>query len=435
MALLETELKIVKVFELFTLNLGLPNYQRPYRWTAKSTNTLFQDIFEAFENQLIEYRLGTVILHKHNDHYDIVDGQQRLTTLAILLFSLGHKDSGLLESKYNALSYGSIQSNCGILKRRINDTKKENDQSELKDFILNHCSFVQIVTDNEQDAFQFFDSQNSRGKELAPHDLLKSYHLREMKDEGNQFKVKIVNRWESLNSDDLEDLFKNYIFPLVQWYRGYDGLGYSTKKIDSFKGIRESSTTNHAFYHKASHLYVEQFNGIGNREFIGATKINEFQLTQPLIAGKRFFLYTDHYGQLLETIQDLIKTFHSAEEIPEKRSGDIYIKQLYECALLFYIDRFGIKTLNKSVYNFFYTWSYSLRLVMKAVYPETINKYALGMHEKINNGISAFKLMSEMADPEGLNLILLQKPEVPDENKEKYIFIWDAIQKRNGWEV
>ena len=69
---------------------------------------------------------------------------------------------------------------------------------------------VQIVTDSEQEAFQFFDSQNTRGKELAPHDLLKSYHLREMDKESEDLKVQIINQWENINTNILKDLFSIY---------------------------------------------------------------------------------------------------------------------------------------------------------------------------------------------------------------------------------
>jgi hypothetical protein len=53
-----------------------------------------------------------------------------------------------------------------------------------------NCSFVRIVTYIEQEAFQFFDSQNTRGKSLEPHDLLKSYHLREMTDLSAEMEVR-----------------------------------------------------------------------------------------------------------------------------------------------------------------------------------------------------------------------------------------------------
>lgn len=86
MALVQDELKITKLKDLFTINLTLPSYQRPYSWSVKSTNTLFIDTYEAFKNGINEYRLGSIILHKENPKkYNIVDGQQRLTTLSILL--------------------------------------------------------------------------------------------------------------------------------------------------------------------------------------------------------------------------------------------------------------------------------------------------------------------------------------------------------------
>ena len=298
---------------------------------------------------------------------------------------------------------------------------------------MNQCTIVQIVTDSEQEAFQFFDSQNSRGKELAPHDLLKSYHLREMNSEDENQKIKIINSWENMNQDDLDDLFRNYLYPLTQWYKGKEGLGYSSSKIDSFKGIKGVNIYNYAIYHKASNLYVEQFNANGSNELLASRFLNQFQLTQSLIAGKRFFNYTLHYGKLLEKIQKQINSFHDHDQVPRKRSGDVYIMQLYECSLLFFADRFGLESLTKSVMQQLYSWSYSLRLTMNAVYPQTINKYAKGQHKRINYGMDMFSAISEMTDPEELKLLVLTKPDIDDNNKEKYKAVYKLLCEWNGW--
>lgn len=292
---------------------------------------------------------------------------------------------------------------------------------------------VQIVTDSEQEAFQFFDSQNSRGKELAPHDLLKSYHLREMTNEDEKQKVEIINSWENINQDDLDALFKNYLYPIIQWYKGKEGLDYSLDKIDSFKGIKGANIYNYAIYHKASNLYVERFNADGVNELLSLKYLNQFQLSQPFIAGKRFFNYIIHYGKLLEKIQKQINHFHDSAQVPSKISGDIYIKRLYECSLLFFADRFGIDSLTQSVMQQLYSWSYSLRLAMKAVYPQTINKYAKGKHERANKGIDMFAEISEMDDPEGLKLLPLTKPDINDSNKEKYKAVYALLCEWNGW--
>ena len=161
--------------------------------------------------------------------------------------------------------------------------------------------------------------------------------------------------------------------------------------------------------------------------------MNQFQLTQPLIAGKRFFNYTLHYGKLLEKIQKQINRFHDHDQVPRKRSGDVYIMQLYECSLLFFADRFGLDSLTKSVMQQLYSWSYSLRLTMNAVYPQTINKYAKGQHERINYGMDMFSAISEMTDPEELKLLVLTKPDIDDNNKEKYKAVYKLLCEWNGW--
>ena len=433
MALIQDELKITKLKELLNIKLVLPSYQRPYSWSVKSANTLFIDTYEAFKDGINEYRLGSVILHKEcSEKYNIVDGQQRLTTLSILLYCLDYCNQSLLKEKYSKLSNDVILTNFGVLSKRVNELNHDEGE-KYKNYLLNQCTMVQIVTDSEQEAFQFFDSQNSRGKELAPHDLLKSYHLREMRSEDENQKVKIINRWENMNQDDLDNLFKSYLYPLIQWYKGKDGLGYNSSKIDYFKGIKGTNIYDYAIYHKASNLYVEQFNANGSNELIAFKQLNQFQLTQPVIAGRRFFNYTIHYGILLEKIQKQINEIYNKDEIPDKRSGDIYIKQLYECSLLFFADRFGIESLTKYVIQQLYSWSYSLRLAMNAVYPQTINKYSKGQHKRANYGINMFSEISEMSDPEELKLLVLKKPDIADNNKEKYKAVYKLLSEWNRW--
>lgn len=434
MSLLKDELQITNIQDLLHMNLSLPSYQRPYRWKRESTNTLFLDTYHAYKEDLNEYRLGSIILHKDNDRYNIVDGQQRLTTLSILLYCLGEKEQGLLQERYNQASNNVIVNNFRVLSKRVNELEKH-EQNQYKEYLLQQCTVVRIVTDSEQDAFQFFDSQNSRGKELAPHDLLKSYHLREMHDEDEDQKIKVINTWEDINQDRLEELFKIYLYPLTQWYKGNNGLGYSSNKIDVFKGIKNTNVYNFALYHKASNLFVEQFNDSGSNELLAAGTLNQFQLTQPLIAGKRFFHYTFHYEKLLRKIEALITKNHDLAEVPKIRSGDLYTKQLYECVLLFFSDHFGIENLSESVRNQLYSWSYSLRLAMYAVYPETINKYAQGKHERLNEHLNVFSKISDMHDADDIKLLDLEQPIPVDGSRAKYQAITNMIEKENRWNV
>lgn len=61
---------------------------------------------------------------------------------------------------------------------------------------------VVFVLADLSEAFQFFDSQNARGRDLDPHDLLKAFHLREFASHEVELKAASVAHWEGLPSDD-----------------------------------------------------------------------------------------------------------------------------------------------------------------------------------------------------------------------------------------
>lgn len=392
-------------------NLGIPEYQRPYKWSPQSVLTLINDIYTAFKNNMLEYRIGTVVLHNTPTQLNIVDGQQRLTTLAILFFAINELginelSSSLLDAKYNQLSSEAIVRNLSVISKRLMDFEKQELKS-YSNYLLDHCTVVKIVTKDEQEAFQFFDSQNSRGKELAPHDLLKSYHLREMNDESERLKIDIVNTWESTKQSELENLFADNLFPLIRWYKNKNGLNYSIKQIDAFKGIKKSNNYNFSIYNKASNLYVEKFNYEGLYELASGKALNQFQLTQPLIAGSRFFKYTQHYLNLYKTLEKRIFHSFNENEIIQSGSGDHYIYNLFINILMFYVDRFNINSLTETRLLFFYKWAYSLRVCMKAVYRESINKYARGKSDRLNIGLNLFSVISDMQDPMELDTIIL----------------------------
>lgn len=70
---------------LKNITLKIPEYQRPYKWSAKNANQLLDDIQEAMLDNKEFYRVGTLILHYDGKAYNIVDGQQRMITFALLL--------------------------------------------------------------------------------------------------------------------------------------------------------------------------------------------------------------------------------------------------------------------------------------------------------------------------------------------------------------
>lgn len=456
---MDTQIRIVNINEIISnIKLTIPEYQRPYRWTEDSALALFSDLYAAYIRKKKEYRIGSVILHEENAQkennatiYNIVDGQQRLTTITILLYCLNKSTNhlncnySLLNSNFNQLSFSAIKKNYNVLQQKVNSLEKE-ETSFFLDYVLNSCTLVQIITNDEQQAFQFFDSQNSRGKPLAPHDLLKAFHLREMTGESEETIVETVKDWENTDQGSLKKLFEFNLYPLVRWYKKLDGLYYSEKKIKVFKGIQNSNKYNYSFYHRAANLFVENINNNSLHELFQNNKLCQFQLTQPIIAGRRFFEYTKHYNKLKSEILKLIEyyrcTDENNEESPKKLvflsisgNGDKYVQDLFLNALIFYADRFNIKELTFPRIMFFYKWAYSLRLCLVAVYKESINKYALGKHELLNSGLNIFERISEMINPEEIESIYIdiskvEKSKVKD--KEQYKKIFDMVVGNNG---
>ena len=195
---------------LESVNLAIPNYQRPYKWTAKNAIQLLDDIIEAKNENKKEYRVGTLILHydKDNDIYNIVDGQQRVTTFSLLLFALlEEKEIKFLNQQVtdNPYTHENVTNNYRAFERRrdamaetqtnenssdgerTDETeKKRTDRNvkELREYIENQCELIVVITYDISEAFQFFDSQNARGKKLythseafKPYKELKNYYL------------------------------------------------------------------------------------------------------------------------------------------------------------------------------------------------------------------------------------------------------------------
>ena len=182
---------IKKIDKVLENELIIPEYQRPYRWTEENVRQLLTDVHESWRLGKNSYRIGSIILHTENNHLNIVDGQQRLTTILLVLVALGSNIGKELRSK---LKYNHIDSKLVISKNKsfIDKWIVENIKNEKDDFckyLTQYCEFVEIKVKDLSEAFQMFDSQNGRGKELEAYNLLKAYHIRAM--EANTFAEKV----------------------------------------------------------------------------------------------------------------------------------------------------------------------------------------------------------------------------------------------------
>lgn len=423
------------------INLSIPEYQRPYKWTARNAIQLLDDIIEAHKANKEVYRVGTLILHKHNDkdeQYDIVDGQQRTITFALLLCALYELEGKNIVGSHatdpnwkidffeqevfnNQFNQHNIPANLNVYRRRlmgagnINKDDQLRSMIRLREYIENHCELIVVITHTLSEAFQFFDSQNARGKALYPHDLLKAYHLREMADIDAQKTEQIVSEWEKIPQHELSELFGKYLYRLKEWINGSWAKELNEHNIYKFKGVKRSDHTPYAQFYKSAYSYAEFVNNSAMPFVSGNRDINAFQLNTPIIAGKPFFEYTDHYYKLLADIRDNDqyagfyvngnKIVATLDTYYKKGTGNEIARLLFNTALLLYVDRFCPATYPTQadtddfemfvVYAFI--WAYSLRAQYQNLGWHSAQNYILGRSEQImkKNSFNIYKLISD----------------------------------------
>lgn len=431
-----------KVLE--NVELVVPNYQRPYKWTAKNAIQLLDDIIEAKNANKKVYRVGTLILHhdEKDNSYNIVDGQQRITTFALLLLALLEKNIYFLNEFFgdNPFTRENVANNYRAFIRRrdamtdmrtkevahtltedraIEVLSDDRNVSDLRDFIENQCEIIVVITNDISEAFQFFDSQNARGKKLFPHDLLKAYHLREMNDLGVDDTVKIVKRWEDMNQNELADLFGEYLYRVREWLRGNKAWELNEHNIDKFKGINKGDNSPYAQFFKGAYAYADMVNMSAMPFVSGMRNLNPFQLEAPIVAGKPFFDYASHYFNILKDIQNndkYVGYFVNGNVIVQtldlrkyrNGTGNRITRKLFDLAALLYVDRFcPEKPTNKDLDLFEqflvldFVWAYSLRAQYSNLGWLSAQNYIMG-NPNIINSFNLYKSIAEASTPEAL---------------------------------
>lgn len=404
--------EIKTIVEIFKQeNLTIPEYQRPYKWTVKNTNQLIDDILLHQEKS--KYRLGTMVVHNNNGELEIVDGQQRFIT--ILLIAKVLSDSNFVDRDVshfltylkfsNTISHKNIAKNYQAVISRASDIVNE----KFAKFFSEQCEMVQIVLKSESEAFQFFDSQNARGKDLEPHDLLKAFHLREMNESESSEKIAVVSQWEDIKSEDLAKLFALYLYPIRQWSKGQSARYFSKSDIDIFKGInlKKSPAYPYAQTLRMLESFTQHYKNSPDRLFDNQDVHFPFQLSQTMINGRHFFDMVSYYQKSKDNLFKELKENEQTNRIIsildnqeyKHRTGDKYVRRLFDSAVLFYWDKFGLIEIEKAV-KVIFLWAYQIRLTKHSVFIESIDNHA-------TQGIKLFNKIYEATHPKEITQLLI----------------------------
>lgn len=413
--------------ELFRMKLSIPIYQRPYVWSTDNVEQMLSDIKKSMDHGKESYRLGSIILHENN----IVDGQQRVTTLSLVRLALQEKQNADYpngcELKYNhTLSFQHIRENYSYIKSWL---PKVSNISEFAEYLEMHCEYVVLqITgkDSLSMAFKLFDSQNGRGKQLEAYNLLKAYHLRAMENMPSDDKIKCDREWEKAtryssfpNSDDtydiLKHLFDEQLYRSRVWSRNRSAWAFTKKQIGEFKGmmIDKFNTPKYPFQNQQLLLYMtEKF----YQSFLQGTMptrtrfsdnddtcINPFtSISQPIVNGRDFFSYIQTYAEIykrlfieLDTYQlREFKQFYKEYCIQYDchwRRGDNYVREMYKSLILYLFDKFGEDVLNK-YYKTLYLLAYIVRRANGRVFYQTVAKHPQEIFSIIAHAKSEYDL-------------------------------------------
>lgn len=308
----------------------IPGYQRPYAWTEEETGILFDDLYEFFQTEAVDnYFLGSIVLIKDENkpYADVIDGQQRLTTLSILFSVMANsfhteayrnnckkylqEEGNILEgiaaqpriflrdwdqdffSKYiqdiqlDALvqidpvtldteAKRHIQKNCTVLREKFSEVfNDENDLLKFTQFILTRCFLVVVSTPNQESAFRVFSVMNSRGLDLLPTDIIKSMTIGKLPKDEEQ---KYTEKWEELENLTGRDGF-NEVFTHTRTIFAKE----RPKKnlLDEFKEYVIKQTSPKSLVDEYLIPYTEAYVCLKNCEFSStqnAEEINELLL-------------------------------------------------------------------------------------------------------------------------------------------------------------
>ncbi|MGI2208556.1 DUF262 domain-containing protein [Shewanella baltica] len=197
-------------------NYLVPMYQRNYAWGEAEINQLIQDIVDYKEKNNDRYYIGTLVVFKRKDgRYEVIDGQQRFTTLSLLATylkncSVAEKDSGsskkfpnmawytkanisfesrpISSDTFTALAQGkalhllnsgvyneSIVNGYALIHKALSTNQfKIYDLHGFTDYLFDQVQIMRVEVPEDTDLNHYFEVMNNRGEQLEKHEVLKA---------------------------------------------------------------------------------------------------------------------------------------------------------------------------------------------------------------------------------------------------------------------
>lgn len=335
----------------------IPEYQRGYCWEEKNIIGLLEDVraWMSTHKNDTQYRIGTVVLKRTKDgEYEIIDGQQRLTTLFLYdaVCRAGQENAaersfalGQNNAKLSAVKRLKTAAEC--IRKWRSGNLVEGTENDPIDFTRMSIAAV-IISDGEDDlAFEFFNHLNSSGKPLSDYDLLKSHHLRYI--EGDALSKKMADLWNGIDhsvtmyvdgglGDTVEklvtkgNLLHESLYRIRMWLRGRD-FKYYADEMPSHELFGEFT------------MDYEPLPGL-------FTARKGLDIDSLVPDGFEFFEYVEKYKQLYDLFVGQKSVVALEKHLAWHSYGTLY-KAIHALSFFFFC-KFGDVYLNEAVYAIAY---------------------------------------------------------------------------------
>lgn len=206
------ELSIAEIYNGEMATYEVPIYQRNYAWEKEEISALIQDVYDAYTTKKQTYYIGTLVsFHKGDQVYEVIDGQQRLTTINLVLSALGisiknkltyrarQKSNKTIENVQKTPRFQNEEKDYGIVNgfKYTEDSIKEivpgKDLGEFKTYFQNSVRLIHYQVPKDIDLNHYFEIMNSRGEQLEKHEIIKARLIEKLNDED---KAKFNRLWE-----------------------------------------------------------------------------------------------------------------------------------------------------------------------------------------------------------------------------------------------
>jgi len=285
---------------LKTRRFRVPAYQRSYAWETEHVEALLADISDAIKAKEKEYFLGSIVVTGPVERrYEVVDGQQRLTTVSLLISAIRDKfhddkdfeaetsirndflanvdrktkerepklvlnevdnelyqelledKSAIDASRYPRQSHKRLLAAANCMRKYIDELCEHSADSEEAlhdwlDYLESNLKIILVTAPDDSNAFVIFETLNDRGLELAISDLLKNYLFHRSGDKLEETKNRWLTMVATLESASDDPLVVTYLrhFAMSKYglVREKELFGIIKKKVTSKKLALQFST-------------------------------------------------------------------------------------------------------------------------------------------------------------------------------------------------